>query len=151
MKAENQTKVSEIEVSYRPAIGRKPKIASSLDAYNELLPFFNEDLIALQEIFLVMYLNRANRIIGVYKMSQGGITGTVVDPRIILGTALKVAATGIILCHNHPSGQLKPSKADELLTNKIKQGALFMDIQVSDHIILSSIEGYYSCADEGMI
>jgi DNA repair protein RadC len=151
MKTENQTKVSEIEVSYRPAIGRKPKIASSLDAYNELLPFFTEDLISLQEMFVVMYLNRANRVIGVYRLSLGGITGTIADPRLILATALKVAASSIILAHNHPSSNLKPSKADELLTNKIKQGAQFMDIQVSDHLILSSEEGYYSFADEGMI
>ena len=148
---EKLTEVSEISISYKPVKGAKPVISSSQAAYKELLPFFSEDLIALQEMFVVMYLNRANRIIGVYRMSQGGITGTVVDPRIILGTALKVAATGIILAHNHPSGQLKPSKADELLTNKIKQGALFMDIQVSDHLIISSIEGYYSFADEGMI
>jgi DNA repair protein RadC len=102
-------------------------------------------------MFVVMYLNRANHVIGVYKLSLGGITGTIADPRLILATALKVAASSIILAHNHPSSNLKPSKADELLTNKIKQGALFMDIQVSDHLILSSSEGYYSFADEGMI
>lgn len=143
--------VAEITVSYKPEVRNNPLIESSIDAYREVKDFFPEELIHLQEMFVVMYLNRANRIIGVYRMSLGGITGTVADPRIILGTALKVAATGIILAHNHPSGNLKPSKADELLTNKIKQGAQFMDIQVADHLILSSIEGYYSFADEGLI
>ena len=143
--------VAEITVSYKPEVRNNPLIQSSTDAYKEIKVFFPEELIHLQEMFIVMYLNRANRIIGVYRMSLGGITGTVADPRIILGIALKVAATGIILAHNHPSGQLKPSKADELLTNKIKQGAQFMDIQVADHLILSSIEGYYSFADEGLL
>lgn len=152
MKQESQLKISEIEVSYRPAIGRKPKIACSLDAYLELKPFFPDNTIALQEQFVCMYLNRANHVIGVYPISKGGITGTVADIRLILGTALKAAATSIILSHNHPSGNMQPSKADELLTTKIKEGAKFMDIQLSDHIVISPIDGaYYSFADEGII
>lgn len=143
--------VAEIEVSYRPAISNKPIIKSSLDVYEVLKQFFPENLIALKEVFVVVYLNRCNRVIGVYELSSGGITGTVVDIRLVLGIALKVVATSIILAHNHPSGNLKPSRADELLTNKIKQAALYMDIQVSDHLILSSIEGYYSFADEGLV
>ncbi len=148
---EKLTEVAEITISYKPVNGEKPIVKSSQAAYKELLPFFPSDLIGIQEIFLAMYLNNAGYVIGVFRVSTGGLTGTVADPRLILGTALKIAATGIILAHNHPSGNLKPSKADELLTNKIKQGAQFMDIQVADHLILSSIEGYYSFADEGMI
>ena len=102
------------------------------------------------ECFVVVYLNRANKIIQQETISEGGITGTVADPRIILKKALDHHAVSIILCHNHPSGNLKPSKADEQLTNKIKNAAAFLDIQVMDHIIVSE-EGYYSFADEGLM
>ena len=102
------------------------------------------------ESFVVVYLNRANHIIRQEIISEGGITGTVADPRIILKKALDHHAVSIILCHNHPSGNLKPSKADEQLTNKIKNAAAFLDIQVMDHIIVSE-EGYYSFADEGLM
>jgi len=144
MKTENQTKVSEIEVSYRPAIGRKPKITCSLDAYNELLPFYPQETIALQERFIAMYLNRANRVIGVYTLSIGGITGTVADIRLILSVALKIAATGIILSHNHPSNNLEPSGADKALTAKIKEACRYFDISLLDHIIFSAEGLYYS-------
>ena len=102
------------------------------------------------EVFAVLYLNRANRIINFEIISQGGITGTVADPRIILKKALENEAVSLILCHNHPSGNLKPSRADELLTSKIKEAALLLDIRVLDHIIVSD-RGYYSFADEGQI
>ena len=103
-----------------------------------------------QEIFVVIFLNRANKIIHQEIVSAGGLTGTVADPRIILKKALEQEATAIILCHNHPSGNLKPSKADELLTQKIKQAAALLDINVLDHIIVSH-EGYFSFADEGLL
>ena len=103
-----------------------------------------------QEIFAVVFLNRANKIIHEEVVSTGGLTGTVADPRIILKKALEQEATALILCHNHPSGNLKPSKADELLTQKIKQAAALIDINVLDHIIVSH-EGFFSFADEGML
>jgi DNA repair protein RadC len=103
-----------------------------------------------REVFAIVLLNRANRIIHFEIVSEGGITGTVADPRIILKRALENNATGIILCHNHPSGNLKPSQADEMLTRKIKNAAAFLDILVTDHIIVSH-EGYFSFADEGML
>jgi len=103
-----------------------------------------------REVFAILLLNRANRIIHFEIVSEGGITGTVADPRIILKKALEHNATGIILCHNHPSGNLKPSHADEMLTKKIKNAASFLDILVTDHIIVSH-EGYFSFADEGML
>ncbi len=102
------------------------------------------------EIFAVLFLNRANRINHFEVISQGGITGTVADPRIILKKALEEEAVSIILCHNHPSGSLRPSRADEELTQKIKEAARFLDIKVLDHIIVSEM-GYFSFADEGMI
>lgn len=102
------------------------------------------------EVFGVLFLNRANKIKHFEIISRGGITGTVADPRIILKKALEEEATSIVLSHNHPSGNLKPSRADEELTQKIKQAAGYLDIRVLDHIIVSE-EGYYSFADEGLM
>lgn len=102
------------------------------------------------EVFVVIFLNRANKIKDHKIISEGGITGTVADPRIILRKALEEDAVSIILCHNHPSGSLKPSRADEELTQKIKEAARYFDIKVLDHIIVSE-DGYYSFADEGIL
>ncbi len=102
------------------------------------------------EVFAVVFLNRANRIKHFEIISSGGMTGTVADPRIILKKALEEEAVSIILSHNHPSGNLRPSKADQDLTEKIKHAAKYFDIHVLDHIIVSN-EGYYSFADEGVI
>lgn len=102
------------------------------------------------EVFAVVFLNRANKINHFEIISKGGITGTVADPRIILKKALEEEATSIILCHNHPSGNLQPSRADEDLTKKIKEAANYLDIKIIDHIIVSE-EGYYSFADEGIL
>jgi DNA repair protein RadC len=102
------------------------------------------------EEFIAVYMNRSNKIQHQEVISTGGITGTVADPRIILKRALEYNATAIILCHNHPSGSLKPSKADEDLTYKIREAARYFDIQILDHIIVSD-EGYYSFADEGLL
>ncbi len=102
------------------------------------------------ELFIAIYLNNAQKILHHEIISEGGLTGTVADPRIIIKKALAYNAVSIILCHNHPSGSLKPSKADETLTNKIRDAAILFDIKVLDHIIVSS-EGYFSFADEGMI
>jgi DNA repair protein RadC len=102
------------------------------------------------EVFAVLFLNRANKINHFEIISEGGITGTVADPRIILRKALEEDAVNIILCHNHPSGSLKPSRLDEELTRKIKDAAMLFDISVVDHIIVSE-NGYYSFADEGLL
>jgi DNA repair protein RadC len=123
-----------------------PVISSSQDAYEELLKWFPEETISLQERFVTLYLNRANRVLGAYLASSGGITGTVADPRLIMTVALKTAAVGIILGHNHPSGNLKPSKTDELLTRKLQEAGHLLDIAILDHIVVST-EGYYSFAD----
>ena len=102
------------------------------------------------EVFVVVFLNRANRINHYEIISEGGITGTVADPRIILKKALQEDAVSIILCHNHPSGNLLPSRADEDLTQKIKEAAKYFDIKVLDHLIVSD-DGYFSFADEGIL
>lgn len=102
------------------------------------------------EVFGVLFLNRSNRINHFQIISEGGITGTVADPRIILRKALEEEAVSLILCHNHPSGSLRPSRADEELTYKIREASSYFDIKVLDHIIVSE-EGYYSFADEGKL
>ena len=143
--------VAEITVSYKPCKAHKPLIKSSDDAYFHLLKFFPEDTIALYETFVVGYLNRANRLIGIYELSKGGITGTVADPRLILSVALKCAATGIILAHNHPSGNLQASNADKEITQKIKNACEYLDIKLLDHLIIVPDDAYFSFADEGLL
>lgn len=102
------------------------------------------------EIFVAIFLNQSNKILHNYILSEGGITGTVVDPRVLFKKALEYNAVSIILCHNHPSGNLKPSQADKQLTQKIKDAATYFDIKILDHIIVSN-EGYYSFADDGLL
>jgi DNA repair protein RadC len=102
------------------------------------------------EVFAVLFLNRANKVNHFKIISEGGMTGTIADPRIILRKALEEDAVSLILCHNHPSGSLKPSRADEELTQKIKEAAKYFDIKVLDHLIVSD-DGYYSFADEGIL
>ncbi len=104
----------------------------------------------LHEEFWVLFLNRSNRVIDRMKLSQGGISGTVTDVRIIMKKAVEYLASGIIVCHNHPSGNLNPSEADTKITQKIKEAGNLMDIQLLDHIIISE-KDYYSFADNGMI
>jgi len=102
------------------------------------------------EVFAVLFLNKANKINHFEIISRGGLTGTVADPRIILRIALEQEATSLVLCHNHPSGNLRPSRADEELTQKIKMAARYLDILVMDHLIVSE-EGYFSFADGGLL
>jgi DNA repair protein RadC len=137
-------------------MGRRRQAASSLDkavitSSYDIAMFLQAKLRDYRhEVFAVIYLNRANKINHFEIVSEGGITGTVADPRIILRRALEENAVNIILCHNHPSGSLKPSKSDEILTTKISEAAMFMDIKVLDHIIVGE-NGYYSFADEGIL
>jgi DNA repair protein RadC len=102
------------------------------------------------EVLGIVFLNNANKIKHFEIISRGGITGTIADPRVILKKALDENATSIVLCHNHPSGNLQPSRADEEITKKIKAAAKFFDIKLVDHIIVSE-EGYYSFADDGKL
>lgn len=125
----------------------KPVIRQSGDIANFLRARLSD---LSYEVFAVVFLNRANRLNHFEIISQGGITGTVADPRVILKKALEEGAVSIILCHNHPSGNLRPSRADEELTRKIKEAARFFDIGVVDHIIVSE-QGFFSFADEGML
>jgi DNA repair protein RadC len=125
----------------------KPVVQSSKDIAQYLKAILKD---FTYEVFAVLFLNRANKVNHFEIISRGGITGTVADPRIILKKALDEEATSIVLSHNHPSGSLKPSRADEELTQKIKEAAKYFDIKVIDHIIVSE-EGYYSFADDGIL
>ncbi len=142
--------IAEIELLYKPSISHKPVISSSLDAYNVLIDFYPKETILLQEHFLVAYLNRFNRVLGVMHLSTGGITGTVADIRLIFGTALKAAASGIIISHNHPSGNLKVSERDRDTTTKIRDAGDILDIKLLDHIIVGHDSQYFSFSDEGL-
>ena len=142
--------VSEIKVSYSTTNTPKVKITSGDVAFELLLSLWDLDTIELQEEFKVLLLNRANEVLGIYPLSKGGITGTVVDSRLIFAVALKCNATGIILCHNHPSGTLKPSNTDITLTKSIKKCADFLDISLIDHLIITK-NGFFSFLNEGKL
>ncbi|MFD3003179.1 RadC family protein [Pontibacter toksunensis] len=146
------SKVAEIKLSYRAKVkpSQRPQVTSSTDSYNILKESWDTGKIEFVEQFKVMLLNRANKVLGIYELSTGGVAGTVADPKLIFVAALKACASSIVLCHNHPSGNLKPSAADLQLTKKMKQGGELLDIAVLDHIIITS-ESYYSMADEGLL
>lgn len=142
--------VSEIQVSYKHNSQYKPQIRSSKDSYELLKPLFPRETIQMQEQVVVLYLNRANQVIGSFQLSKGGLTSAIVDIRLILSIALKTLASGFILAHNHPSGNLCPSETDIKLTRKIREAARLVDIELIDHLILSS-DSYYSFTDEGLM
>jgi len=156
MKIKGIGEAKAITISAALELGRRRQAASPLD---KLIVGNSRDIASYlqtklkdhrHEVFAVLFLNRANKINHFEIVSEGGITGTVADPRIILRKALEEDAVNIILCHNHPSGSLRPSRADEDLTKKIKEAARLLDITVLDHIIVSE-NGYYSFADEGIL
>lgn len=141
--------LNEVKILY--SLGPKskgPKITASRDAYEIMLS--NWDDIDHSESAYMLLLNRANKVIGIKCVSKGGLSGTVVDPKIVFQTALVCNASYLILLHNHPSQNLNPSDDDVKLTNKIKQAGDFLDLKMLDHIIATSA-GYYSFADEGLI
>ncbi|MBT3421804.1 MAG: DNA repair protein RadC [Bacteroidetes bacterium] len=125
----------------------KNKITSSKDVYNFVFPFLAD---SKQEHFIVLLLNRSNQVIKKVEVSIGGVSGTLVDPKIVFHAALEELSSSIILCHNHPSGNIKPSQADLDITKKISDGAKLFDISVLDHLIFSE-EHYFSFADEGLL
>ena len=140
----------EITISYKDNVkaSERIKILSSETSYSYLKPFYAECMEHHEESY-VMFLNRANKALGVSLISKGGMAETVMDVKIILQTALKVHASGIILSHNHPSGNLRPSEPDKQITSKIKEACKVLDLHLLDHIILTE-ESYYSFTDEGL-
>lgn len=143
------TPISDIKVSYKTTPReQKTKINTSKDIYNFLNPIWPD--IEYYESFYIMYLNRANIIQGCKLISMGSITGTLVDVRLALQPGILLGSSSMVLAHNHPSGQLNPSDTDKKLTEKIKNAAIFQDMIVLDHIILTK-DSYYSFADEGLV
>ncbi|WP_422019120.1 JAB domain-containing protein [Robiginitalea biformata] len=145
--------INEIEVTYRheiPATFWK-KISTSGDAADVLYSHWNPNTIGLNECFKVLLLNNAHKVKGIYQISQGGITGTLIDIRILFAVILKTLAVSVILCHNHPSGVLKASAADKEITKKIQEAAKLFDVKVLDHIILAPDGTYYSFSDSGIL
>ncbi|AZI26666.1 DNA repair protein [Pedobacter sp. G11] len=145
-------KVSEIEISYRPAfkLSERPKVTSSNIAYGILDQSWDHNKMELLEEFKVLLLNRQNRVLGLLNVAQGGFSEVMIDPKVVFSAALKACASGIILSHNHPSSELSPSEADIRLTRKMLEGGKLLGIEVLDHIIVSAY-GYYSFGDEGMM
>lgn len=144
------TLVAAMEIGRRRqalSVLEKPVVSSSTDVALYLQSLLRDHK---HEVFAVLFLNRANKINHFEVISKGGMTGTIADPRIILKKALEEDAVSLILCHNHPSGSLRPSRSDEDLTRKIKEAASYFDIKVLDHLIVSE-DGYYSFADEGIL
>jgi DNA repair protein RadC len=144
------TLVAALEIGRRRQAGsyiQKPVVSTSRDLASYLQALFGDHD---REVFAVAFLNQSNRINRIETISKGGITGTIADPRVILKKALEENAVSLVLCHNHPSGSLKPSRQDEEITKKIKEAAKYFDIKVLDHIIVSD-SGYFSFADEGIL
>lgn len=127
----------------------KVQLHTSRDAYNFIKQFYGDD-IEIWESFYILCLNAANNTIGFAKISQGGITSTVVDVRLIAMYSMQFGATQIIMCHNHPSGNAQPSDADKRITEKAKEGLKLLDVKVLDHLIITT-EKFYSFADEGLL
>lgn len=144
--------VAEVKISYQNKVPIKelPIVNSSGRAEKVFRENWSNDIELLEE-FNVIFLNRANFVKGFLRVSRGGITGTVADPKIIFATALKVLASSLIVAHNHPSSCLKPSNQDIELTKKLKLAGQLLEIQVIDHLILSPQNGYFSFADEGLL
>ena len=145
--------IPEIKISFKVDKVKKSEmtqISSSKQGYDVLREVFNADTIDWLEEAIVLCLNNANKVVGFYKLSTGGVTGTVMDPRIVFTVALNCGASGIIVAHNHPSGTLRPSQSDIDITYKIREGGKLLDIKLLDHVIVTD-EGYYSFADEGKL
>ena len=142
--------LNEITLEYTKRLFSNTGVKCSSDAANVAREIYGNtnSKIDLKEYFFVICLNRANEVIGYHKVSEGGVSQTVVDARIIFATAVKCLATGIILLHNHPSGNLKPSQQDRDMTRKIADAGKLLDVALIDHLIITS-ESYYSFIDNG--
>lgn len=148
---ETNIQIREVQVSYQPLKMSLYQIHNADCAYKYVKEAYSKDTIGLYEEFMVLLLNRANQVLGCLKLSKGGLTGTVVDLRILFGTALKAMTSSIVIAHNHPSNNLVPSKEDQELTKKIKGAGELLDINLLDHLILGTNDNYVSFANEGWL
>ncbi len=145
--------INEIEVSYRHKIPAPfwKKIDTSEDAAELLYEYWNKSTIGLHESFKVLLLDNSHKVKGIYEISKGGITGTLVDVRILFAVILKTLSTSVILSHNHPSGNMQVGEADRKVTKKIQKAAQLFDVKVLDHVILAPDGSYYSFSDNGIL
>lgn len=153
MKKMESFEIAEISVSYSPKVkvSDRPQVKSAEDAYRIFLETWDVSTLELFETAYMLVLNRANRVLGACLISQGGVSGTVIDPKIVFRRALKGNAVSVIIAHNHPSGNLKPSRADLDITQKLKKAGEFLEVAVLDHLILSPSGDYFSFSDEGLL
>jgi DNA repair protein RadC len=153
MKTPHQTNVSEVQLIYKNKIrtADRIKISCSRDAYKVFMDNWNPEILEFVEEFKILLMNRSNSVLGILEISKGGISGTVTGVGLVFQAAIKGNASGIICAHNHPSGNMHPSESDTRLTQKLKEAGNLMDIQLLDHLILSSEGDYYSFADNGLL
>lgn len=144
-------KVAEVKMSYRNPVkaSERVKITNSRDGYALFVENW-DSTIELYETFKILLLNKANKVLGISTIGEGGVSGCVVDPKRVFQTALLASCSSIILCHNHPSGNIQPSEADIRITKKIRDAGILLDITVLDHLIITA-ESFYSFADEGSL
>jgi DNA repair protein RadC len=145
-----KTYMPEIKLKFKPSPYPKCKISSALDAYTTLLEIYDDDTVDYIETAYVLFLNRNNNTIGWLKLSEGGTTATLMDPKVIFATALKCNASALILCHNHPSGKLSPSKEDIAITENVANIGSLLNINVFDHLIITR-SGYLSMNEDGYL
>lgn len=144
--------VAEITIAYSAKVkpSERPKVTGSKTAFEVIVPYFNPYIEHREAIFAIL-LDRGNKVMGVVRIAEGGCNGTTLDPKILFQVALKANASGIILAHNHPSGNAALSQADLDITKKIKQGGVILEIPLLDHLILLPENKYVSMADEGAL
>ena len=148
-----QSTIAEVQLIYKSKVkaSDRKKISCSRDAYKIFMENWNQDIIEFVEEFKILLMNRSNSVLGILEISKGGISGTVTDVRVVFQAAIKGNASRIICAHNHPSGNMNPSESDTRLTQKIKEAGNLMDIQLLDHLIISTDDNYYSFADNGLM
>lgn len=143
--------VAEIQLKYQPKV-LTTTVTSSTDIYQFLMnSVYDEDTIGYKESFKVLLLNNSLKVLGFATVSEGGLTATIVDIRVVMQIALVCNATAIVLTHNHPSGTTCPSCQDDSITRQIKEACKIMNISLIDHLIVTPFDGYYSYADNGRL
>jgi DNA repair protein RadC len=150
---QNYSDLGEVEVSYKykSNLNQRPKLSSALEVFEFAKYLFHQDRLGLQEQFIVIYLNKTNKVIGSCNLFTGSISACVVDIKLILAIGLKLMANGVILIHNHPSGNMQASESDIALTKKIKNALELLDMTLLDHLIVSPDFNYIAFTQEGLI
>lgn len=145
--------VSEIKISYHPQFKpmERPKVSCSEEGYRIMFQQWNKDTISFQEEFKILLLNRNNRVLGFYHIGTDGLSGVVVDSKLIFGAALKACASAIMLFHNHPSGSPQPSGEDLSITKRLAEVGRLLDLPILDHLVLTADNGYFSFVDKGLM